>query len=97
MRPALLVLASLLTLSGSGPSDAYYCEGGQQPVPPAVAARMALPACGFAATERWGPNGCQLCDSRNMHPNPFTGEDGQAAAKPAHRKLWREPPSGAWQ
>jgi hypothetical protein len=60
MRPASLLLASLLTLSGSELSYAFYCEGGQQPVPPAVAARMALPACGFAATERWGPNGCQL-------------------------------------
>jgi hypothetical protein len=86
MRPALLVLASLLTLSGSGPSYAYYCEGGQQPVPPAVAARMALPACGFAATERWGPNGCQLCDSRNMHPNPFTGDGAPATVRPARRK-----------
>ena len=97
MRPASLLLAGLLTLSGSELSYAFYCEGGQQPVPPAVAARMALPACGFAATEIWGPNGCQLCDSRNMHPNPFTGEDGQTTVRPARRKLWREPPSGAWQ
>jgi hypothetical protein len=97
MRPGSLLLASLLTLSGSELSYAFYCEGGQQPVPPAVAAQMALPSCGFAATARWGPNGCQLCDSRNMHPNPFTGEDGQATARPARRKPWREPPSGAWQ
>jgi hypothetical protein len=67
----VLVLATLLTLSGSNPALAYYCEGGQQPVPPEVAERMALPLCGFAATKRWGPNGCQLCDSRNMYPNPF--------------------------
>ena len=86
MRPASLLLASLLTLSGSGVSHAYYCEGGQQPVPPAVAAQMALPSCGFAATARWGPNGCQLCDSRNMHPNPFTREDGQIAVKRARHK-----------
>jgi hypothetical protein len=86
MRPASLLLASLLTLSGSELSYAFNCDGGQLPVPPAVAARMALPACGFAATERWGPNGCQLCDSRNMHPNPFTGEDGQIAVKRARHK-----------
>ena len=86
MRPGSLLLASLLTLSGSGPSYAYYCEGGQQPVPPAVAARMALPACGFAATERWGPNGCQLCDSRNMYPNPFTGDGAQITTRPVRRR-----------
>jgi hypothetical protein len=86
MKPGSLLLAGLLTLSGSASSFAYYCEGGQQPVPPAVAAQMALPACGFAATKRWGPNGCQLCDSRNMYPNPFTGYDGPAAARPARRK-----------
>jgi len=61
----------VLTLSGGNPALAYFCEGGQQPVPPAVAERMALPLCGFAATKRFGPNGCQLCDSRNMYPNPF--------------------------
>jgi hypothetical protein len=33
---------------------------------------MALPLCGFAATKRWGPNGCQLCDPRNMYPNPYS-------------------------
>jgi len=86
MRPSLFLLASLLTLSGSDVSFAYFCHDGQQPVPPAVAARMALPACGFAATQSWGPNGCQLCDPRNIHPNPFTDEDGLAAVTPAHRK-----------
>jgi hypothetical protein len=38
-----------------------------------------------------------LCDSRNMHPNPFTGDGAPAAARPARHKLWREPPSGARQ
>ena len=75
MRCGLFILATLLTVSGSNSSFAT-CEGGQEPVPPAIAERMALPACGFAATKRWGPNGCQLCDSRNMYPNPFTGYDG---------------------
>jgi hypothetical protein len=75
MRRCFLLLGALLpAMNGSG-ALAYYCEGGQQPVPPAIAARMALPACGFAATKRWGPNGCQLCDSRNMYPNPFAVRD----------------------
>jgi hypothetical protein len=70
MRYGILVLTLLFTLSASGPSYAAYCEGGQLPVPPAVARQMALPECGFAATKRWGPNGCQLCDPRNVHPRP---------------------------
>jgi hypothetical protein len=79
MRPPSRLCAlflGALALFGSAPipaAMAYYCEDGQQPVPPEVAARMALPLCGFAAAKRWGPNGCQLCDSRNIHPNPFTG------------------------
>jgi hypothetical protein len=85
MRYGLLTLAMLLTVSGSGASFAYYCEGGQQPVPPAVAAQMALPLCGFAATKRWGPNGCQLCDARNMYPNPFAAYDGSPVGRRVHR------------
>jgi hypothetical protein len=85
MRYGLLTLATLLTLSGTGPSLAYYCEGGQQPVPPAVAAQMALPLCGFAATKRWGPNGCQLCDARNMYPNPFAEYAGPPIRTHARR------------
>ena len=88
MRCGSFILATLLTLSGlavsglSGSSTALaFCEGGQQPAPPAVAARMALPACGFAATKRWGPNGCQLCDARNMYPNPFAEHDGAYAGR----------------
>jgi hypothetical protein len=80
MRHALMS-AAMLALLGSSQSFAYYCAGGQQPVPPEIAAQMALPLCGFAATKRWGPNGCQLCDSRNMHPNPFADPVG---ARPRH-------------
>jgi hypothetical protein len=82
MRFGLFILATLFTAS-SGAVAFAFCDGGQQPVPPAVAAQMALPACGFAATKRWGPNGCQLCDSRNMYPNPFTGADGVYAGRRA--------------
>jgi hypothetical protein len=67
MRYGAFALATLLTILGSKASFAAYCQGGQQPAPPALAAQMALPECGFAATETFGPNGCQLCDGRNMH------------------------------
>jgi hypothetical protein len=39
---------------------------GQYPAPFALAAQSALPACGFAAVESWGPNGFQYCDPRNQ-------------------------------
>jgi hypothetical protein len=51
-------------------ADAYH--DGQQPAPPSIAAQRALPACGFAAIESWGPNGNQYCDPRNVH-NPNAG------------------------
>lgn len=84
MKHALIAVA-LLTLLGSNGSFAYSCADGQQPVPPEIAARMALPLCGFAATKRWGPNGCQLCDARNMYPNPFAA-DGAAVRRAHHAR-----------
>jgi hypothetical protein len=73
MRSMLWVAGIALLVSGNQPAAAhYYCENGQMPAPPEIAAQMALPLCGFAATKRWGPNGCQLCDARNMYPNPFS-------------------------
>ena len=73
MKHTFLALATLLAASGDNSAFAQsdYCPGGQRPVPPAVAARMALPLCGFDAARRWTGNMCQLCDSRNMYPNPF--------------------------
>jgi hypothetical protein len=47
------------------PAQQYH--DGQQPAPPSIAAQSALPACGFAAIESWGPNGNQYCDPRNVH------------------------------
>jgi hypothetical protein len=49
---------------------AESCADGQQPAPPALAQQLALPLCGFAATEQ-GPTSCKWCDPRNMYPNPF--------------------------
>jgi hypothetical protein len=72
MRHVFLALTTLIMASGGNTAFAQYdCPGGQRPVPPAVAERMALPLCGFDATKRWAGNMCQLCDSRNMYPNPF--------------------------
>jgi hypothetical protein len=84
MRSMLWVAGIALMLSAGRPAVAYYCKDGQMPVPPAVAAQMALPLCGFAATKRWGPNGCQPCDASNMHPNPF-GDDRDTRRGRHHR------------
>ena len=86
MRYGLIGLVTLLTIAGSSNGFARYCEGGQQPVPPAVAARMALPLCGFASIRRWGPNGCQLCDARNMYPNPYAGYGEPYVGPRGHRR-----------
>ena len=72
MKATLCAIGLALILAGVRPAFAYHCEDGQMPAPPEVAAQMALPLCGFAATKRWGPNGCQLCDPRNMYPNPYS-------------------------
>jgi hypothetical protein len=72
MKYRVLLLGLLLEPFAAKGASAYYCEGGQQPVPPAVAERMALPLCGIGATQPWGPNGCQLCDTRNMYSSPTT-------------------------
>ena len=84
MRSMLTIAGLGLLLAGAVPARAYDCEDGQMPAPPEVAAQMALPLCGFAAAKRWGPNGCQLCDPRNMYPNPYGDYDGGY-----HRPPWR--------
>jgi hypothetical protein len=85
-----MISAALLALVGSDQSFAYHCEGGQQPVPPEIAVQMALPLCGFAATKRWGPNGCQLCDARNMHPNPFAADGAYAGRRAHHARRYKQ-------
>jgi hypothetical protein len=72
MKAMLCAVGLALTLAGARPALAYHCDDGQLPAPPEVATQMALPLCGFAATKRWGTNGCQLCDPRNMYPNPYS-------------------------
>jgi hypothetical protein len=72
-----LVIAVALVTFGS-PAFAQSRYQGQRPAPPALAAQMALPECGYAATESWGPNGFQYCDARNVH--------GTGGAR--HRSSW---------
>ena len=88
MKTMFCVVALALILAEGRPAHAYYCEDGQLPAPPDVAARMALPLCGFAAAKRWGPNGCQLCDGSNMHPSPY-GYDTRYDERPAGHRTRR--------
>src|SRR3984893_6450977 len=72
MRHVSLALATLIVASAGNTAFAQYdCPGGQRPVPPWVAERVALPLCGFDATKPGAGNMCQLCYSRNIYPNPF--------------------------
>ena len=70
---ALLAILSVPVLAGSrdvglaAQSRVVWEMRGQYPAPPSVAARSALPECGFAAIESWGQNGFQYCDARNVH------------------------------
>jgi len=59
----------------ANPHDWSY--QGQYPAPPSVSDRAALPECGFAATESWGPNGFQQCDPKNMYPRPWSDGSGR--------------------
>jgi hypothetical protein len=67
MKYVAFALATLFTAVCGQASFAAYRQAGQQEAPPALAAQMALPDCGFAATESYGPNGFQLCDGRNIY------------------------------
>ena len=76
MRYGLLLLATLLTPVGANSAFAHYCEGGQTTCCPGRRRTNGSSLCGIAATHPWGPNGCQLCDTRNMYPNPFAERHG---------------------
>src|SRR5258706_14293743 len=74
MRHVFLALTTLIVASGGNTAFAQYdCPGGQRPVPPAVAERMALPLCGFDATKLWAGNMCQLCDCGVIGMSQITG------------------------
>jgi hypothetical protein len=65
---AALMYVVTCTAAFAGPYEWPY--QGQYPLPPSLSNRTAQPECGFAATESWGPNGFQLCDSKNIYPAP---------------------------
>jgi hypothetical protein len=71
VRYSSLLMGMLMIASTGNAAFADSCVGGQQPAPPALARRLALPSCGFAATESWGSNGCQLCDAGDKYPGPY--------------------------
>jgi len=83
MRWTLLLLPAALAAAAVGSAFAQSLYGGQYPAPPALANQMALPECGFAATARWGPNGFQYCDPKNIYPPLYP------PPRPAHRRYHR--------
>jgi hypothetical protein len=68
-----MLIGLVLTASAGNVAFAAPVPQGQYPAPPAIAATSALPECGFAATESWGPNGFQYCDSRNIYSSRPVG------------------------
>ena len=74
MKSAMLLGTVVWALS-TLPSFAATIDEGQAAAPRSLASRMALPDCGFAATESWGPNGFQYCDPRNVYgENPYLND-----------------------
>jgi hypothetical protein len=59
-------MGTVIWALGTVPSLAAPSDQGQRPAPPSITSQLALPDCGFAATESWGPNGFQYCDPRNI-------------------------------
>ena len=77
MKLALFVVRAAVAC-GISCSPAYAATyqspyDGQAPLPPSLSDQTAQPECGFAATESWGPNGFQRCDSKNIYPSPRGG------------------------
>lgn len=66
MKSCIIAIAAMISVLAA-PAFAQSRYAGQYPAPPSIAAQSALPDCGFAATETWGQNGFQYCDSRNVH------------------------------
>jgi hypothetical protein len=86
MKRSLLAAGFVFAVSTLDSALALNCEDGQMPVPPAVANRMALPLCGFAAVKRSTPNGCQPCDPRNIYPPLHFDRSGRTVdAYPRYR------------
>jgi hypothetical protein len=84
MRWRVMLLTAALAAPTGNSAFAQFLNQGQYPAPPWIANRMALPECGFAATERWGPNGFQYCDPKNIYPPLYP-----RSAKVPHRRVDR--------
>jgi hypothetical protein len=67
--PAIMAVLICVACSSTAFAKPWTYEG-QYPLPPSLDNRTAAPECGFAATESWGPNGFQYCDSKNVYPRP---------------------------
>jgi hypothetical protein len=67
MRYKLMLIGLVLSASAGELAFAAPVPYGQYPASPSHASKSALPDCGFAATESWGPNGFQYCDPRNVY------------------------------
>jgi hypothetical protein len=67
MRYKLMLIGLVLSASAGEFAFAAPVHDGQYPASPSRASESALPDCGFAAIESWGPNGFQYCDPRNIY------------------------------
>jgi hypothetical protein len=67
MSYKVMLIGLMLAASAGELAFAAPVHYGQYPASPARASESALPDCGFAATESWGPNGFQYCDARNVY------------------------------
>jgi hypothetical protein len=89
MRYQAFFLAWVISAAAGSPSAAQSIYGGQYPAPPEVASQMALPLCGFAATKRWGSNGFQYCDARNVYPPIYPRAGANEGSHRGHRRVDR--------
>ena len=73
MKYKVALIGMVLVASLANLASAARIHDGQYPATSERARAFALPDCGFAATESWGPNGFQYCDAGNEYPraHPF--------------------------
>ena len=74
MSYKVMLIGLVLSASAGELAFAAPVPYGQYPASPSRASESALPDCGFAATESWGPNGFQYCDPRNVYGRGPGGE-----------------------
>jgi hypothetical protein len=67
MSYKVMLIGLVLSASAGEVAFAAPVPDGQYPASPSRASGSALPECGFAAIESWGPNGFQYCDPKNIY------------------------------